>query len=85
VACKKWFGSITEKIVDPTRLRIASRASYILSLRSMERVSVLLTIMTERGLEDLGISERPLPLNPRNYAPPALSAQVWQRLLWHML
>src|SRR5690349_10019258 len=84
VACKKWFGSITEKIVEPTRLRIASRASYSLSLRSNERVSVLLTIVIERGLE-LGISERPLPLNLRNYALPAFTAQVWHRLLWHRL
>src|SRR6185503_15140229 len=41
VACRKWSRLMTEKVSEPMRLRIASRASCILSLRSSERVSLI--------------------------------------------
>src|SRR6185503_16636883 len=41
VACKKWSTLMTEKVSEPMRLRIASRASCISSLRSSESVSLI--------------------------------------------
>src|ERR1041384_527962 len=41
VACRKWSRFMTEKVSEPMRLRIASRASCILSLRSTDRGSLI--------------------------------------------